>query len=727
MVNGTNNINSLDAIAYVSGEGEKFLSKIIPIIQTLVEEGVDELQEQSEQAASTLASAQTNGVEQTVGMGGILTAIIIVVAIGLAMLLLVWLGRRSRQSQDENIENPLFEDQFAVKEEEIEIEIDDTATGTSLFMDDTDDDNTGADNVEPAYAGSITGIDDEVVIETVDEEEDESDVTYEEAPEDITYAAEEDNQQAEETEVPVLELEEPEEEDSYQDNENIIRLHEHTEAEAEAEHEEESAAQVYVEDSAEQPYEEEPQELVASHEEDAYTDDEPVEEDRQVRYAAASTPSSPIAFTAISGGDESQAPSRFEEEPVTARPYIAPTVLRDDMEKMERQQAEKMDNLRDDISRQIASMKSEHNNRLDLIIGALDRKLDNLAETTRRTQQDSIQPFASMTPEINRQIGTLQATLDNQAQRIRAITQILDDRLGSVGHVYGEVRGVGERIDALSNKLDTLEQSFTDRAQQDVIADVQLSDVIRSALSPDAYEFKPLLGNNHRADCLIRLPHPPGAIVVDTKFPLDAFSALPSREEVSKGVPQAKAAEDAFRRAVLRHIIDVAERFIIPGETADSALLFLPTEAIYTTLHARFPDLVRDSFRARVWIVSPSTLMGTLQTLRGVLRDSRDQQQAETVKREAEEVMSEVETLRAQAASLAQNFENTQSELRSLLDATSKVVNRTSPASQAPAQQDPEREALMSQLYDNKPEWPGKPAGQPEESAKPKSPPENLR
>ena len=384
------------------------------------------------------------------------------------------------------------------------------------------------------------------------------------------------------------------------------------------------------------------------------------------------------------------------------------------MIKLEQHQASRINDLQADVSRQIASMKSESNNRLDLIINALDRKIDGLAEATLQQNSEPAQVVAQLPNEVAAQINTLQNTLENQGQRIRAITQILDDRLDSVSHVYGEVRAISELIAAFDKKLEKLENSIVERAQQDVIADVQLTDVIRSSLSPDDYEFKALLSNNNRADCLIKLPHPPGAIVIDTRFPLDAFNALPGRDDIAKGNPQAKAAEDSFRRSVLRHIIDVAERYILPGETADSALLFLPTEAIYTTLHARFPDLVRDSFRARVWIVSPSTLMGTLQTLRGVLRDTKDFQNAEAMRRESQEVMSEMEALRSRASTLAQNFEQTQNELRSLLDATNSVMSKS------PSSATPPHNALMEQLYDKKPQWPGTPADQ--ESDKLKSP-----
>ena len=107
-----------------------------------------------------------------------------------------------------------------------------------------------------------------------------------------------------------------------------------------------------------------------------------------------------------------------------------------------------------------------------------------------------------------------------------AITKVLDDRLGSVHTVYEEVRNSNRRIDDVGNQINRLEKSIISKANHGDLADVQLTDVVRAALPPDQYEFKALLPNNHRADCLIRLPHPPGRIVIDTHFPLDAFNAL---------------------------------------------------------------------------------------------------------------------------------------------------------------------------------------------------------
>ncbi len=699
--------------AQVSHFGQEIGSGILAYVQSQVDSEVDELLQEGEtQVANAVDAAQAGGISP------VLWVALGVIFIVLAMLVILGRVIRNRQLDvASSADAPLFEDQFAVQDDDIEI-VEENEFATAYQAD------------EVAYASEANEFFEDVPVEAQDGGEDPEAVTIEEEASVRIETIVDPGFDNDKTDVAeVAEDDSPEIED---DVKNIISFKEHTDQHedantAPANDWPESSEQASVADQAD----------AATEEQEAIVESD--EEKARVSYAYASSTRSPIAFSDIADdGDQSdqveepEATDAGEEEPFPkARPYIAPTVLREEVEKLEQHQASKIDNLRTEMTRQINTMKSESNNRLDLIINALDRKIDSLALAAKDDRPLAPPAPAQPSPEMVQMLSSVQSALENQGQRIRAITQILDDRLDSVAHVYGEVRNISERIEQFDQKFQQMEQSIRDRANQDVMADVQLSDVVRSSLAPTDYEFKALLSNNNRADCLIKLPHPPGAIVVDTRFPLDAFNALPSREDMSGGTAQAKAAEDSFRRSVLRHIIDVAERYIIPGETADSALLFLPTEAIYTTIHARFPDLVRDSFRARVWIVSPATLMGTLQTLRGVLRDNQDREHAEVVKREAQEVMSEMEGLRSRASMLAQNFEKTQHELRDLLDATNHVMSRSQ---QAPKPSAPPHSALMEQLYDNKPEWPGTPADQ--GRSKPRSPslyddnnnwPDNLR
>jgi DNA recombination protein RmuC len=192
----------------------------------------------------------------------------------------------------------------------------------------------------------------------------------------------------------------------------------------------------------------------------------------------------------------------------------------------------------------------------------------------------------------------------------------------ALAEIARDIAIVRERLDRaaavdpamLQEELSQLRQAIT--GPRDTPApSVQLADVIRNALPPEAYEMPASLSNSRRADCLVRLPRPSGPIAIDARFPVEAFAML--RNADARRVAEA---ESEFRRVAIRHVVDIAERLISPGETAASAILFLPSEAMYTELHHRFPDVVQDAWRARVWIVSPTTLLATLHTIQAALQ-----------------------------------------------------------------------------------------------------------
>lgn len=227
------------------------------------------------------------------------------------------------------------------------------------------------------------------------------------------------------------------------------------------------------------------------------------------------------------------------------------------------------------------------------------------------------------------------------------ILRRLDDHRHQVDRA---LKAFSERLDAapadteaLRSELADLKQSISGAATPSAPS-VQLSDIVRNALAPAGYEFNAVLANNRRADCLIRLSRPPGPIAIDARFPVEAFHALHER--------RSEAAENEFRRTALRHIAGVAERLISPGFTADSAILFLPSESMASEIHARFPDIVQDSYRARVWIVSPTTLMATLHTLSAFLRDASARAPAASAESVARRALSEIDRLSARIAAL---------------------------------------------------------------------------
>ena len=168
------------------------------------------------------------------------------------------------------------------------------------------------------------------------------------------------------------------------------------------------------------------------------------------------------------------------------------------------------------------------------------------------------------------------------------------------------------------------------------------------------------------------VPNPPGPIVIDAKFPLESYHALRAAEdEVAK-----TAAARAFTQAIQKHVNDISERYILPGETAESALMFLPSEAVYAELHANFPKVVEQSYRARVWIVSPTTLWALLNTVRAVLKDVHMREQAGVIQTEVHVMLDDVGRLDDRVGRLQRHFDQANEDMRQIRISTEKVTKR---------------------------------------------------
>jgi DNA recombination protein RmuC len=184
------------------------------------------------------------------------------------------------------------------------------------------------------------------------------------------------------------------------------------------------------------------------------------------------------------------------------------------------------------------------------------------------------------------------------------------------------------RLTNLSEQVVSLQDILGNKQARGAFGEVQLENLVTMVLPPNAYRFQATIGNSvgnaRRVDCLLDLPNPPGPMAVDAKFPLESYQAMiAARESAVKD-----AARKQFAAAVLKHAKDIAARYIIPGETADSALMFLPSEAVYAELFSECPEVVEKCYALRVWPTSPTTLMALLNTIRAVLRDVQIREQA---------------------------------------------------------------------------------------------------
>lgn len=320
-------------------------------------------------------------------------------------------------------------------------------------------------------------------------------------------------------------------------------------------------------------------------------------------------------------------------------------------------------------ARQAGEHEAERTARLEDAVGRvavaqseLAGRLSALAEATATGQSNLVKSLEARFDSVRQHLGT---SLSEQAQKTTETLTQLQSRLAVIDAAQ-------KNITELSGQVVGLQEILSNKQARGAFGEIQMTDLVRQALPPSAFSFQASLSNGKRADCLIRLPNPPGAIAVDAKFPLESFHALRNAETEEQRI----AAERAFRAALLKHVSDIAERYIVPGETAESALMFLPSEAIYAELHARFTDVVERSFRSRVWIVSPTTFMATLNTVRAVLKDAHMREQAGVIQQEILKMMEDVIRLEKRASNLQRHLGQTEEDVRQILVSTDKISRR---------------------------------------------------
>jgi DNA recombination protein RmuC len=268
--------------------------------------------------------------------------------------------------------------------------------------------------------------------------------------------------------------------------------------------------------------------------------------------------------------------------------------------------------------------------------------LHHVSEAQAHSQTAMLQVMEARLAEVQRQMGE---SLQGSALRTARSLGDLHQRLETIDRAQAN-------IEKLSGNVLSLQDILSNKQTRGAFGEIQLHDIVLKALPSDSYTMQATLSNGRRADCLIHLPNPPGPIVIDSKFPLEAYEAL-RRAETQ---PDLDMAARLLRQSVRGHIRAIAERYILEGETAEGALMFLPSEAVYAELHTNFPDLVREGFAAKVWIVSPTTCMAVLNTMRAVLKDARMREQAGAIRKELAELYKDVERLGDRVSNLDRHF-----------------------------------------------------------------------
>lgn len=280
--------------------------------------------------------------------------------------------------------------------------------------------------------------------------------------------------------------------------------------------------------------------------------------------------------------------------------------------------------------------------RLGTALDGVSRRLsDSLAETQRQNS-DTVARLSERVDTLARHMG------DNLAEAGRRT----NESLSNLNERLAVIAEAKQRLADLSSEVGSLSGVLANKQARGAFGQIRMETIIRDALPVGAYEFQATLSNGKRPDCVIRLPNTPAPLVIDSKFPLEGFEAL----RVARSAEEIKAAREVIRTAIGRHIDDIAEKYLIPGETQDTALMFVPSESVYGDLHEHFADLVQRAHRARVVIVAPNILMLAVQTVQAVIKDAKMRDQAGLIQREVGLLLGDVTRLAERVAELERHF-----------------------------------------------------------------------
>ena len=288
--------------------------------------------------------------------------------------------------------------------------------------------------------------------------------------------------------------------------------------------------------------------------------------------------------------------------------------------------------------------------------------LHHVSEANAKAQTNMLALMEQRLAQVQQQLSE---NMHGSARRTAQSLGDLQQRLATIDKAQ-------ENITKLSGDVLSLQDILSNKQTRGAFGEIQLHDIVIKALPQDSFTMQVTLSNGRRADCIIHLPNPPGPIAIDSKFPLEAYEAM---RRASIEADLAEAARQ-FRTALRKHIKDISEKYIIEGETADGALMFLPSEAVYAEIHANFPDLVRESFAARVWIVSPTTCMATLNTMRAILKDARMRAQAGSIRRELGLLYQDVDRLGTRVENLDRHFGQAAKDLSEIKISSEKAGRR---------------------------------------------------
>lgn len=323
----------------------------------------------------------------------------------------------------------------------------------------------------------------------------------------------------------------------------------------------------------------------------------------------------------------------------------------------------------------LAGMTAERLAQQDRMLG------ERLEETTHRLAQAltaqneklaaaNLAVHRALAAQNERMDAALAAQNEKLARNLSEQARQTQETAGQIQERLAVIDAARQNMEALGGQVNSLTAILGNKQSRGAFGEMQLRQLIEDRLPPDGFSWQHTLSTGARCDCLIRLPYPPGPVAVDSKFPLEAWTALREAEDAASRAVAARQ----FSTDMRRHVDDIARKYLIPGETAEAAILFVPSEAVFAELHTGFAALVDEAQRRRVYVASPTTLWAMLSAMRALMQDVRMRAQAGRIQEEVAKLMGDLGRLNDRVGRLKAHFNQAQDDIRQIDITTDKIL-----------------------------------------------------
>lgn len=288
-------------------------------------------------------------------------------------------------------------------------------------------------------------------------------------------------------------------------------------------------------------------------------------------------------------------------------------------------------------------------------------RVDAMAQALAGRQADMARAVNERLDSVTHRVGQ---SMEQSTRNTMDSLRVLHERLGIIDHAH-------KNLNELTTQVTTLRDVLANKQSRGAFGQARMEAIVQDGLPKDSYEFQYTLTSGKRPDCVVFLPDQ-RPLCIDAKFPLEAMTALHD----ARSDEERKYASARLRTDVLKHVSDIAEKYLIPGETQDTALMFVPSESVYAEIHDGFDDVVQKAYRARVVLVSPSLLMLAIQVMQQILKDARIRDAADQIRNEVMHLGDDLGRLRERVLKLQTHFGQVNEDVRQILISADKIEKR---------------------------------------------------